>query len=96
MEKYKKINDNQVEVETTTVSTSIISIDDLNTQVKNYQGYIVDITNESNAKVASLQSQIEVLQERIKQFKDLGVMTQEESNLQPIQEVIEAQSTNLN
>ena len=71
MEKYTKINDNQVQVETTTTSTSVISIDDLNTQVKNYQGYIVDITNDANAKVSSLQSQIQSLNDKIGQLRGL-------------------------
>ena len=82
--KITKISDTEVKIETTVVSSNTVTLDELNTKLENYQGYIENTTNEYNAKIAVLQSELDSISSQTEEVKGLGVKTSDEIKLEDI------------
>lgn len=78
MEKITKINDTTVEIETTIIQKSTISIDDLQAQIDNFRGDIANATSSYNKQIEYLQSEIDAREEQILSIKNLGVISEKE------------------
>lgn len=81
-QKITKIDDTTAQIQTTSVASQNVTLDQLTALAASYQADIDNNTASCNKNNSYLQSQIDIINAQIKQMVALGILTQEQKNAQ--------------